>query len=549
MIGICIELKTACKHCSSPLMLNAFTEEFLCRACNKINSIPQETWKSLLNDALKEAPDFEPGDGQPSTIMTGEYSFNLMYGRLEPRCGKCKESIDTSNMEAYSDQKIIKCAKCGNALFVRKPSELVTTCFPAVKYMVGEDENLLSQNKAGAALPAASKPVLFNCPSCNGNLQVTGADRMVDCKFCGSQIYLPDDLWFRLHPVKSVERWFMLVGEGGVSVALSGMPVWEDFADLTIDEQGNLYVASDNLTVWSIGPDLKTRWVRADLRMDHDDTGLTLTQDGDLYLWNKKKRSLLKLSSKDGSTMRKIEGKPPSKADPYPFSMYGCSTLVSDRDGTILALIFNTVVRYTTEGERLQLWKGKKFGLFSSGVGKEVPEKDPEWAPCVKEIGSFPKRVDSEFTRLNMGWDGFLYFLDRSSSDARLAKYSGDGKQLWSRPIPLDDKEGKPCADADGNVYLLGKTERSHTNLVRYGPRTGKFETLLTDVVEGGFLHDEEHLAVSREGRIYVFDSYGRMKVFSPRLEMTYRSEKSEADDNEAIEDMKKELEKEKDLG
>ena len=148
-----------------------------------------------------------------------------------------------------------------------------------------------------------------------------------------------------------------------------------------------------------------------------------------------------------------------------------------------------------------------------------------------------------------MGWDGFLYFLDRSSSDARLAKYSGDGKQLWSRPIPLNDKEGKPWADADGNVYILGTTEKSRTNLVRYSAGTGKFETLLTDVVEGGVLHDEEHLAVSREGRIFVFDSYGRMKVFSPRLEMTYRSEQSEAKDNEALEEMKETLEKEKDLG
>jgi DNA-directed RNA polymerase subunit RPC12/RpoP len=548
MIGICIELKTACKHCSSPLMLNAFTEEFLCRSCNKINSIPQETWKSLLSDALEEAPGFEPGDGQPSTVMTGEYSFNLMYGRLEPRCGKCKENIDTSKMEEYGDQKIIKCTKCGNALFIRKPSELVTTCFPAVKYLVGEDDNLMSQNKAGAALPAAAKPVLFTCPSCTGNLEIDGKDRMVDCKFCGSQIYLPDDLWFRLHPARSVERWYMLVGEGESSVAVSGTPMWEDFGDVTIDEQGNLYICGDNLTVWAVGPDLKTRWVKSDLMIDHEGTGLAMAHDGNLYLWNVGKRSLLKISSKDGATLKKIEGKAPSKEDPYPFSMKGCGALASDRDGTILALIHNTVVRYNTEGERLQLWKGKKLGLFSSGVGKEVPEDGPPSAPYVKEMGSCPKLVNSEYTRLNMGWDGYLYFMDKSSADAELAKYSGDGKQLWSRPIPLDSKEGKPWADADGNVYILGTTEKSHTHLVRYSPATKKFETLLTDVVEGGVLHDEEHLAVSREGRIFVLEDYSRMKVFSTRLEMIYRSKKSEENDDESLEEMKKEIEKEKDL-
>jgi outer membrane protein assembly factor BamB len=381
---------------------------------------------------------------------------------------------------------------------------------------------------------------------------------MVDCKFCGSQIYLPDDLWFRLHPVKSVERWFMLVGEGEASVAISGMPAWEDVNDLTIDEQGNLYVCSDDGTVWSLDPDLKTRWVRAVLPPSKEmvfsmeaegRSGLTLTHDGDLYLWIAGKRSLLRLSSKDGSTVRKIEGKAPSKEDPCAFSLKGCGALVSDRDGSILALIQNTVARYNAQGERLQLWKGKKFGLFSSGVGDVVPEGEAARALCVKEIGSCPKRVQSEFTRLNMGWDGYLYFMDRSSSDANLAKYSSDGKQLWSRPIPLEEKQGKPWADTDGNVYILGTTEKSQTHLVKYSPGTGKFETLLTDVVEGGVLHEEEHLAVSRDGRIFVADRLDRMKVFSPRLEMIYRSKRSEEHDREALDEMKGALVKEEDFG
>jgi hypothetical protein len=553
MIGICIELKTACKHCSSPLMLNAFTEEFLCRSCNKINSFPLDTWRRLLRDALKTAPALESGEGHPSTVMMGEYSCKLRYGRLEPRCEKCRESIDTSAMEAYGDQKIIKCAKCGHEIFVRKPSELVRGCFPSVRYLVGEDESLMSQSTSGAALPAAVKPVLMTCPSCTGNLEINGTDRMVDCKFCGSQIYLPDDLWFRLHPAKAVERWYVLVTEDEAGVAVSGMPEWFQFADLTIDEHGNLYGCCNSGTVWSVGPDLRTRWVRASLSIKNEGTGLTMTHDGDLYLWNKWNRSLLKLSSEDGSIVREIEGKPPSKEDPYTFSMEGCGTLVSDRDGAMLALVHNTVVRYNTEGERLKLWEGKKFGLFSSGVGEVVPEGDPGCAPGVYEIGSYPKRVDSDLTRLNMGWDGYLYFLDRRPSDPRgyrsfgeLAKYSGDGKQLWSKLVPLNYKEGKPWADADGNVYILGKTDNFHTHLVRYSAGTGKFETLLTDVVEGGVLENEEHLAVSRDGRIYLLGYHGRMKVFSPRLEMTYRSKRSEEYDNKALREMKEAIGKDK---
>ena len=50
MLGICIELKTTCKHCSSPLMLNAFTENVLCSSCNKYNYFDGEEWKNLLED-------------------------------------------------------------------------------------------------------------------------------------------------------------------------------------------------------------------------------------------------------------------------------------------------------------------------------------------------------------------------------------------------------------------------------------------------------------------------------------------------------------------
>ena len=37
-----------------------------------------------------------------------------------------------------------------------------------------------------------------------------GAARVVVCAHCSSNIYLPDDLWFRLHTVSTRRRWFLV---------------------------------------------------------------------------------------------------------------------------------------------------------------------------------------------------------------------------------------------------------------------------------------------------------------------------------------------------
>jgi DNA-directed RNA polymerase subunit RPC12/RpoP len=536
MIGICIELKTSCKHCSSPLMLNAFTERILCTSCNKFSTFPQETWHGLLEDAMKEAPKFKLGEGQPSTIMRGENTYSLMFGRQEPRCGKCKTGIDIAKLEEYSSKGSVVCTKCSNKVFVRKAPVFVTESFSEAKYLASENSNLLSQNEKSASLPNSAKPVLFTCPSCAGNLEIDGSDRMVTCKFCDSQIYLPDDLWFRLHPAESVERWYIIVDENAVPPS-GKLPEWYYFADVTIDKNGNLYLATaeegeEDFIVWSMDKDLNTRWIKKGLKFNYEDTGITIASDGNLYLWDKEKHSLLKLSSENGNEIKKLKGSPATKDNPYAFNMHGCGSLVSNPDGTVLALINNTVTRFDENGNRIELWSGKKLGLFSIGIGEEVPAGSPEWAPYLKEIRSYPKRMNSDYTKLNLNWDGELYMMDKSSSDGEVAKFSHDGTKLWSKFIPLNYKECKPCFDSAGNVYILGRSGDSNFNLIRLNKVTFEFETLVKDIKEGGYLNEEIHLAVAPDGTAYVFNTYNKMKVFSPEMKMIYCSAKCEEDDD-----------------
>jgi len=365
MYGICIELKTSCSHCSAPLMLNALTDIFICPSCNNTNTFSYERWQGLLEDPLNDVHEFKLGEGQPSTIMSGDYNFSMMYGRQDPRCSKCKQNIDSAKLEEYSANEHIQCSKCSNKIFLRKPNEAILRILPRICYIVGEDDDLLSVKETDEQLPESNKPVIYSCPSCAGNLEIDGNDRMLTCKFCNSQIYLPDDLWFRLHPSDTVMRWYVLYETQSIE---NKIPNWYNLCDITIDKDGNLYAASSenndrDFIVWSIDTNLKTRWIKDGLKFNYDSTGITVTNDGNLYLWDKRKHSLLKLSSKNGDVLQKIEGNPATSEEPYPFNLKGCDSLVSCPDGSILALINNIFARFSPEGKRVELWHGKKFGF------------------------------------------------------------------------------------------------------------------------------------------------------------------------------------------
>lgn len=537
-------------------MLNAYTEDILCPTCNQMNSFSAETWHSLLEDAVKEAPKFQVGEGQPSTIMRGEYTYSLTYGRQEPRCGKCKTGIDVTKIEEYSTKGNVACTKCQNIIFVRKPSEMISASFSNVSYLVGEEDDMLSVNKTGTDVPASSKPILFTCPSCAGNLEIDGTNRMVTCKYCDSQIYLPDDLWFRLHPAKIVERWYMMVeGIVGKKKTAPGakpvieLPEWYYLSDVASDKEGNIYIASamegeGDAIVWSISPTLEVRWVRDGLKFNHEHTGICVTHDKQLYLWDSTKHSLIKLSSKDGSTIKKIDG----DKTRLRLNMMGCTSLVSCPDGTILAIINHTFARFRENGDRVDLWKARKFGIFSSGKGTSVPDNDDEYAPYIKEIGSSPKRVSGGFTKMQVGYDGFIYMIDRSSSDGEVAKYDMDGSQVWSKYIPLEDKDCKACVDGKGNVFVLGRKD-SNGRMVRLNQQAMRFDTVVKDIKEGGSLNDEDQLAVAPNGTAYAFKFYNRLKVFLPDMKMSYRSKQAEKDDDEVLKRKKDAIEKDEEFG
>ncbi len=557
MQSYCFEIKSSCKNCGNPIPINAFVNEIFCDNCNNKNIISQNLWQSITSENIKEARKFTEGEGQNSKSFTGEYEFSLLYGKQKARCSKCKTTIPEDIFKSHEGNNYV-CKQCSNNISIRKPDGFNLQIVPSIKFIVGEDTNQFNTGTEGMKKPVEIKPVLFSCPSCAANLEVDGSKRMITCKFCDSKVYLPDDLWHELHPARTVNRWYVIIDDS--NIIENTFPEWYDLSDVAADNEGNVYIAcKDNDTsqfiLWSLSPDLKIRWIRENIKYESDRTGITVSQDNKILMWNTNKRSLYIYSCKDGSDLPGIKGEDPSDEKPYPFNLKGCTALISDSDNTIFAIVNNTFVRFYNDGSRAPVWKvvnqkGEKPGLLSRLFGGgntevNIPSEDSDWAPCIKEIGSTPKRVDGDYTKMNPGYDGYVYMLDTSSQDGKLAKYSREGEQLWKKYIPLSSKECKPCADKNGYVFVLGKDDKNKTKLIKFSPDGENIEILLNDVLDGGVLSSEDTLALAPDGTVYIFRYYEVLKVFSPDFKMKYISDKAREKDKEKIEEYKKQMEKE----
>ena len=535
MIDICVEIETNCKNCGNPLMLNALSESIQCPTCQTILNFPYQFWKeNILESPLKEFSQFKEGEGQSQTNMTGEYTFRMKYGRQLPRCRKCKTDIDLTKIEDYAASGHVICSKCSNEVSVRKlPAELASV-FDTVKYLAGENSDQFTTGKSGAVLPNASKPILFTCPSCAGNLEVDGTQRMITCKYCSSEIYLPDALWLKLHPAKTVDRWYLLLDEAAINMKI---PEWNHLCGIIAGTSGDVYFMGESdidkcLIIWCMGKDMKTKWLTKQGKYDYSNTGFALSPDGYLFIYDKNKHPLLKLSCKDGT-----------KAE-NPFNkILDSDDMIIDNDGSLFCLSNDKIVRYSKEGNILPAWGAEEDGGILGGISKlfhSIAGAESDYSePNTGELKDRPVKIGSEYNFAALGEDGLIYFMYKESSDEDgIAKYDKNGKKIWSSQIPMDSKYSRPYIDVNGNIFVLGDCDEKK-NLIKYNKATGKWETILKSISEGGPLGDEDQLAVSNDGFIYIAGGYGCLRIFDSNFKRTYISDQSKEDDQDAIEEAK----------
>ncbi len=195
------EMSIDCPGCGAPVHVNGPFRSVTCARCSTETPLGDDFWEDILKDSREAVlEELEEGEGTKSTIF-GSLSCSMLYGDLVPYCRQCKRDFDID--ADMSEGGVLVCPSCDIAVPVTDPPEWVRSMLKGAEQVVGAE-------RPGSEEPEeASEPVALFCPQCAGSLMVDGTDRLVKCEYCDTSIYLPDDLWFRLHPVKVKTRWFI----------------------------------------------------------------------------------------------------------------------------------------------------------------------------------------------------------------------------------------------------------------------------------------------------------------------------------------------------
>ncbi len=187
MIGICIKAGFTCPDCDSFIPMNAIVERIRCSACGTDFDLTVDHWKTVLDDAIEEAPHSEEGEGSSSTVF-GSFNYRIEYGRLNPRYSGTKDDIPIEDILKHLEDGYLSHPDTGERTFIRKLPDIYNGEFSGIAALVGEEISLIPGRGEGEELQVQNScnPVALQCPNCGGSLIVKGKNRTETCRFCFS---------------------------------------------------------------------------------------------------------------------------------------------------------------------------------------------------------------------------------------------------------------------------------------------------------------------------------------------------------------------------
>lgn len=202
-------LREDCPHCGNMVAVNGPANKTTCSSCQKEVTLTPAVWGDQLGYATRGSRVL----GNPyKCIPAGD------EGR-SPVCPKCDGAFSFDATWIGRDFEF-PCPHCDFTMSTYAVPDWLKAELPALMQIIGGDR--LAEDGSVQPLEAddqAVKPVMLTCPNCSAGLKVTAAsERTVACGYCGMDVYLPDGLWMRLHPVSTVHPW-TVVYEGRLETA------------------------------------------------------------------------------------------------------------------------------------------------------------------------------------------------------------------------------------------------------------------------------------------------------------------------------------------
>ena len=203
--------RVTCRHCGQPGPVNLPTRTHACAYCQQLMELPPELFGDLLGLFDDEHRELARGGTEHYEDEAEGLVVHGSYQRVDkPLCEKCKEPFRDESIVDGSARDIF-CASCGDPASTAPVPPWLGALVPSARQIVSVQRGAaggVGQQPEVAAETA--EPIAMACPSCGAGLTITTEHaRTTPCTFCKVSVYLPDPLWLKLHPVRTVQAWFV----------------------------------------------------------------------------------------------------------------------------------------------------------------------------------------------------------------------------------------------------------------------------------------------------------------------------------------------------
>ena len=200
MKTITFTLKTECDKCGDMLPVNGPVKHVTCGSCQTGYDLTPGVWAGQIVSA-----------SEGMRTLNNPYTCNDTSDP-DPQCRMCEKHFPF-DAALIGQDVTINCPHCGHSVATYPPPDWLKKELPAVSQVIGGDREE-ADGKPGVDLEQkeeTSRPVVLSCPNCGGGLKVTSdSQRLIPCEHCNSDVYLPDGVWRRLHPVDMVAPWTLV---------------------------------------------------------------------------------------------------------------------------------------------------------------------------------------------------------------------------------------------------------------------------------------------------------------------------------------------------
>lgn len=191
-----------CVECGNSMAPGGPLLGVYCKACASTLELTPEIWKGALQFRQYEA-EFSLTEGRTrgSSLTNGELRLLVRWGPSRPMCPGCGAPMAAESVPPGGDGRLS--CPCGGSIPTFPVPAWLRQVVPAAVQLFGATRESDPEHLPSVENSPAHRPVLFGCPRCGAGLDV-GAEspRILTCRYCDSDLYLPDALWHALHPVK-----------------------------------------------------------------------------------------------------------------------------------------------------------------------------------------------------------------------------------------------------------------------------------------------------------------------------------------------------------